>query len=79
METLATEVLHELKLESRRRFILLIITIILLFSSNIAWLVAWNLPDSKVSEEFELEGDNGANVMMNTGNNSMLSNEVQSE
>lgn len=75
---LASEILHELRVESRRRFILLIITISLLFASNIAWLVAWNLPDDTITESYELDGDSGASVIYNEmGSNSKLSNEVK--
>lgn len=65
MDNLASEILHELKAQTRRTFILLIITVILLFASNIAWLVAWNLPDKEVSESYELQGEDDANVVYN--------------
>jgi len=65
VENLASEILHELKLESKRRFVLLIVTISLLFISNLAWLVAWNLPDETVTESYELQGEDSANVIYN--------------
>lgn len=65
VENLASEILHELKLESKRRFVLLVVTISLLFVSNLAWLVAWNLPDETVTESYELEGEDSANVIYN--------------
>ena len=65
MENLATEILHELKLEARRWFILLIISTFLLFISNIAWLIAWNLPEHEITESYELTGDDDANVVYN--------------
>jgi len=65
MENLATEILHELKAQSRRYFIMLVITVILLFASNLAWLYAWNLPDKDVSESYELQGKDDANVIYN--------------
>lgn len=65
VENLATEILHEIKLESRRNFIMLIIAIFLLFASNIAWLYAWNLPDKQVTESYELDGQDDANVVYN--------------
>lgn len=66
---LATELLHEIKRESRRRFIALIICIVLLFVSNIAWLIAWNLPTREVTstEEYELQGEDNSNVILNNG------------
>ena len=66
VENLATEILHEIKLESKRNFIMLIIAIILLFASNIAWLYAWNLPDKQVTESYELDGQDDANVVYNS-------------
>ena len=39
MDTLATELLHELKKSSKRNFILAIILLIALVGSNVAWLV----------------------------------------
>lgn len=62
--TLASELLHEIKQESRRRFIIIIILIIALAGSNIAWLIAWNLPSRIIdSEEYELQGEDNANVI----------------
>ena len=66
MEGLATEILHELKLQCRRYFILLVIVTILLFASNIAWLYAWNLPDDEFTESYELTGTDDANVVYNS-------------
>lgn len=66
VENLATEILHEIKLESRRNFIMLIIAIVLLFASNIAWLYAWNLPDKQVTESYDLSGEDDASVVYNS-------------
>jgi len=66
VENLATEILHEIKLESRRNFIMLIIAIVLLFASNIAWLYAWNLPDKQITESYDLDGTDDANVVYNS-------------
>lgn len=66
VENLATEILHEIKLESRRNFIMLVIAIFLLFASNLAWLYAWNLPDKQVTESYELDGQDDANVVYNS-------------
>ena len=66
MENLATEILHEIKKQSKRNFILLIISLVLLFASNIAWLYAWNLPDKQTTESYELTGEDEANVIYNS-------------
>lgn len=42
--TLAMELLHQLKSSMRKWFIAFIIVLIMFFASNIAWLYAWNLP-----------------------------------
>jgi len=65
MDNLATEILRELKLQCRRYFIMMIIALVLLFASNIAWLYAWNLPDKEISESYELSGQDDANVVYN--------------
>ena len=65
--SLATELLHELKRESRRRFIIILILIVVLTGSNLAWLIAWNLPAEEISESYELEGDNDSNVIYSSG------------
>ena len=48
-ETLATELLHEVKRSSRRNFILFIITLVMLFVTNALWLYAWTLPVEETS------------------------------
>lgn len=79
VENLATEILHELKMESRRRFILLIVTISLLFVSNVAWLIAWNLPDEVATESYELMGEDSANVIYNQMGDVDVNGQNQSE
>ena len=50
-ESLASELLHEVKATSKRWFILFIICLIMLFTTNLAWLYAWNLPAEETSTE----------------------------
>ena len=78
---LAVELLHEIKKESQRRFVLLVICIILLFASNMAWLVAWNLPlDSEtVTESYELQGEDDANVVYNSEGEVHINGEKERE
>lgn len=64
-ENLATEILHELKKQTNRYFIMLIIAIILLFASNITWLIVWNNYKSVV-ESYDLNGQDNANVVYNS-------------
>lgn len=79
LENLATEILHELKSQAKRNFILLIVCIILLFSSNIAWLIAWNLPDEEVTESYELQGKDDANVIYNGQGDVKINGQSESE
>lgn len=69
MEGLASELLRELKRENKRRFILLVICVALLFASNMAWLIAWNLPSEtqeETVETYDLQGEDNANVFYNS-------------
>lgn len=58
--SLASELLHEVKATSKRWFILFIICLIMLFATNLAWLYAWNLPDEETTTE--ITSDNGSNA-----------------
>lgn len=78
-KSLATELLRELKKESHRRFVLLIICIILLFASNMAWLVAWNLPSEEVTESYDMKGEDDANVILNGDGEVKINEPYQSE
>ena len=75
---LASELLHEILVESKRRFVLLIICIVLLCASNIAWLIAWNLADREVTESYELQGEDNANVIYNNDGEVKVNGQNQS-
>ena len=57
-DNLATELLHTLKSSIKRLYIVIIILMLLLFGSNMAWLYAWNLP----CEETTISSDNNSNA-----------------
>lgn len=57
-DNLATELLHTLKSSIKRLYIVIIILILLLFGSNMAWLYAWNPP----CEETTISSDNNSNA-----------------
>ena len=59
-DSLATELVHEVKRTSKRWFIMWIITIALLFATNIAWLYAWCLPVETVTTELSADDDSNA-------------------
>lgn len=64
--SLAMELFHEMKRESRRRFIIIIVLISLLVLTNVSWLIAWNLPNYE-TESYDLQGDNQSNVIFSSG------------
>lgn len=64
-ETFATEMLRELKANSKRWFIIAIIELVLLVGSNIAWLIyesnfetITDETTTEYSQEADTEGDN---------------------
>ena len=67
-DSLASELLHEVKSSSKRWFILFIITLFMLFATNSMWLYAWNLPSEETSESYDIDSeDNGNAVYNNSG------------
>lgn len=68
-ETLATELLHEVKCSSRRNFILFIITLVMLFVTNALCLYAWTLPVEETSVTTTVDQDsqdNGSNTYIDS-------------
>ena len=63
-DSLALELLHEIKKTSKRWFILFIITLILLFTSNIIWLYSWCLPTEQTS--YDIQSDDNSNAIYNS-------------
>ena len=65
-ERFAIEVIREAKVQSKRKDIIIILLIVLFFLSNVAWLVAWNLPAHEVTtESYDMQGEDSANVFYN--------------
>lgn len=62
---LASELLHIVKMQSRRWFIAFVIVLIMLFATNLAWLYAWNLPDDITSESYEINAEDEGNAIYN--------------
>lgn len=65
--SLASDILKVLNREARRRFIIIIVLIVALLASNIAWLIAWNLPATQEESSYELQGEDSANVIYSSG------------
>lgn len=74
-QSLASELLHEVKATSKRWFILFIITLLMLFGTNMAWLYAWNLP----TEETTISSDNNSNANYINGEGDHLGEELGEE
>ena len=61
-KTLATEMLHELKLNMRRWFIIAIVELVLLVGSNIGWLIYESQYETTTTDEQVMEDiDNSTN------------------
>lgn len=58
-ETLATEMLHEIKAQSKRWFIISIILLIALIGSNIAWLIHEGQYETVAEQTTVDGGENG--------------------
>lgn len=67
-DKLALELLRELKATCKRWFILFVVTLVLLFATNLMWLYAWNLPGTTSTESYDIDSeDNGNAVYNNSG------------
>lgn len=66
-QSLASELLHEVKATSKRWFILFIITLLMLFGTNMAWLYAWNLPTEETITELTSDDCSNANYINGQG------------
>ena len=68
-ETLATEMLHEIKAQSKRWFIISIILLIALIGSNIGWLIYESQYEEVTSDETTtVDGGNGAATYLENSN-----------
>lgn len=65
--TLASELLHELKASCKRWFIAFIIALAMLFATNIAWLYAWNLPSTETTTTIDSDDGSNANYINGQG------------
>lgn len=64
--SLASELLHIVKMQSRRWFIAFVIVLVMLFGTNLAWLYAWNLPsEESTSESYDIQSEDNGNAVYN--------------
>lgn len=72
-DKLTTELISEVKANGKRWMKAFILILILFFLTNIAWMIAWNLPaEDTTTTEVEQQGDNGNNNYI--GNNGDINN-----
>lgn len=64
-DNLALEILVELKHNIKRLYTIIIILIVLLFVTNIAWLYAWNLPADNTSNSYDIQSEDNGNAVYN--------------
>ena len=61
-DRLALELLREVKSACKRWFILFIITLILVFTTNLVWLYAWNIPTETSTESYDIDSEDNGNI-----------------
>lgn len=64
-DTLAMEILHELKATIKRLWITIVILIALLFGTNLAWLYYWNLPEDVTTTSYKIQSEDNGNAVYN--------------
>lgn len=64
-DSLAVELLSTLKTLTKKLYAVIVILVILLFATNIAWLYAWNLPseDQTSAQSYEVESNDSGNAV----------------
>lgn len=62
---LALELLMQMKSTIKRLFAIIIILVMILFGTNIAWLYYWNLPNRSAESSYNLESQDNGNAIYN--------------
>ena len=79
-DNLATELLHTLKSSIKRLYVILVILIVLLFGTNIAWLYAWNLPSEETtSTSYDIQAEDEGNAVYNESEGVTINGEDSSK
>ena len=63
--TLAMELLHQIKSNTKKWFIAFIIVLVMFFASNLAWLYAWNLPVENTTTTYDADSEYSGNAIIN--------------
>ena len=64
-DTLAVEVLREIKTQSKRYFVLLVVTVILLIITNFIWIMGWKKYNEHKVQSYDLRGTDYSTVFYN--------------
>lgn len=67
-DSLALELLKQVKADSKKWFTAFIIVLIMFFLSNLAWLYAWNLPSDvtdTTTTNYEIDSEDNGNAVYN--------------
>lgn len=62
---LSLEILMQMKMTIKRLFIVVVILLIMLFATNIAWLYCWNLPSEEGKSSYNIESQDNGNAIYN--------------
>lgn len=64
-DKLTLEIFKELKKTIKRYFIAFMILLFLFFATNIAWMVAWNLPAEDTTQTYDIDSEDNGNAIYN--------------
>ena len=69
-DSLALELLKQVKADSKKWFTAFIIVLIMFFISNLAWLYAWNLPSEETKSttttyDYDVDSEDDGNAIYN--------------
>nr|DAT78194.1 MAG TPA: immunity protein [Caudoviricetes sp.] len=64
-DNLALELLMQLKSTIKRLFAVIVILLIALIVTNLAWLYYWNLPTNTTTESYQIQSEDNGNAVYN--------------
>lgn len=64
-DKLTLEIFKELKKTIKRYFIAFMILLFLFFATNIAWMIAWNLPSEDTAQTYDIDSKDQGNAIYN--------------
>ena len=64
-DKLTLEIFKELKKTIKRYFIAFMILLFFFFATNIAWMIAWNLPSEDTTQSYDIDSKDNGNAIYN--------------